>query len=260
MSLRSQDGVDGGAEDARLLDLRHRVERPHRRDRLGGADLENRPRGKDGLQLLDRAVRGKPAGLDDGHAVAVLGLVQVVRGDEDGDAGARQLVDQPPELPARQRIDTAGRLVEEHDRRLVENGAAEREPLAPAGRERAGERALAAAKTGHVEHEGAPRGEPIRVEPVDAAEERDVLIDGQLLVEREALRHVADAALDALGIAVDVDAADERRPGRGPQQAAQHADGGGLAGAVAAEEAEDLAGADVERHVVDGDEARRIGA
>ena len=49
-------------------------------------------------------------------------------------------------------------------------------------------------------------------------------------------------------------------PGRGPEQAAQHADGRGLAGAVAAEEPEDLAGADVERHVVDGDEARRIGA
>ena len=43
--------------------------------------------------------------------------------------------------------------------------------------------------------------------------------------------------------------------GRGPQQAAEHADRRGLAGAVAAEEAEDLAGADVERHVVDGDEA-----
>ena len=38
----------------------------------------------------------------------------------------------------------------------------------------------------------------------------DVLIDGQQLVEREALRHVADAPLDAFGIAADVDAADDR--------------------------------------------------
>ena len=105
------------------------------------------------LQLLHRAERGEPAGLDDGDAVAVLGFVQVVGGDEHRDAGARQVVDEPPELPARQRIDAAGRLVEEHDRRLVENGAAEREPLPPAGRQRAGQRALAAAQAGHVEHE-----------------------------------------------------------------------------------------------------------
>ena len=187
------------------------VERPHGRDGLGGADFENRPRGKDRLQLLDRAVRGEPAGLNDRDAVAVLRLVEVVRRDEDRDAGAGQIVDEPPELPARQRVHTAGRLVEEDDRRLVENRAAERKALAPAGRERAGQRVLATAKTGHVEHEGAPRGEPLAAQAVDAAEERDVLIDGQLLVEREALRHVADAALDAFGIAGDVDAADDAR-------------------------------------------------
>ena len=41
-------------------------------------------------------------------------------------------------------------------------------------------------------------GELRRVEAVDAAEEADVLIDGQQLVEREPLRHVADAPLDRL--------------------------------------------------------------
>ena len=47
----------------------------------------------------------------------------------------------------------------------------------------------------------APLGELRRAQPVDAAEERDVLVDGQQLVEREPLRHVADSALDAFGIA-----------------------------------------------------------
>ena len=55
-------------------------------------------------------------------------------------------------------------------------------------------------------------------------------------------------------IAADVDAVDERAAGRRRQQAAQHADRRGLAGAVAAEKAEDLAAPDVERHVVDGPE------
>ncbi len=43
-------------------------------------------------------------------------------------------------------------------------------------------------------------------------------------------------------------------PEVGAQQPAQHADGGGLAGAVAAEEPEDLAAADVERQLVHGHE------
>ena len=96
--------------------------------------------------------------------------------------------------------------------------------------------------------------EGVAVAVLDAAEEPDVLIDGQRLVEREALRHVADAALDCLGIARDVDAADDGRAGGRPQQTAQHADGGRLAGAVGAEKAEDLAGFDVERQLIDGRE------
>src|SRR5204862_742301 len=89
---------------------------------------------------------------------------------------------------------------------------------------------------------------------VHPAEEADVLVHGQVLVERETLRHVADAALDAFRIAPHVGAAYDGGARGGPQQSAQHADGGGLAGTVAAEEAEDLAGAHVERHVIDGHE------
>ena len=50
------------------------------------------------------------------------------------------------------------------------------------------------------------------VEAVDAAEERGCSRSTvSALVEREALRHVADAPLDAFGIAADVDAADRAR-------------------------------------------------
>ena len=96
------------------------------------------------LQLGAGAERRQLAGLDDGDAVAVLRLVEVVRGDEDGHAALREVADQVPEPPARHRIDAAGRLVEEHDRRLVQDGAAEGQPLPPAARQFAGERALAA--------------------------------------------------------------------------------------------------------------------
>ena len=61
---------------------------------------------------------------------------------------------------ARQRIDAAGRLVEKHDRRLVQNRAAEREPLPPAAGEIARQRVLAALEAGHLEHERAGAREP----------------------------------------------------------------------------------------------------
>ena len=49
------------------------------------------------------------------------------------------------------------------------------------------------------------------------------------------------------GSRADVHAADDSRPAGGFEEAAEHADGRGLAGAVRAEKAEDLAGFDVER-------------
>jgi hypothetical protein len=100
----------------------------------------------------------------------------------------------------------------------------------------------------------ATRGQLLAAQTVDPAEELDVLVHRQALVEREALRHVADAALDAFRVAPDVDAAHERGAGGRLQQAAQHPDGGRLAGAVAAQKAEDLSRLHVERHMVDGHE------
>src|SRR5262249_34481968 len=95
---------------------------------------------------------------------------------------------------------------------------------------------------------------PRAIETVDASEEADVLVDGEPLVERKPLRHVPDALLDALRIAADVDAADDRRSARRLQQSAQHANRRRLSRAVAAEESEDLASGDVERQAIDGGE------
>src|SRR5262249_7384394 len=198
--------------------------------------------------------RGGRGGVNEGDGVAALRLVEVVRRHEHGDAGLSERVDQPPELPARQRIDAAGGLVEKEDGGLVQDRASEREALPPAAGEIARERRLAARETGHLDHEPAPLGQLPCVEAVDAAEEADVLIDREQLVEREALRHVADAPLDAFRIARDVDAADRRGARRRHEQPAEHADRRRLAGAVAAEEAEDFAAVHVERHAVHRDE------
>src|SRR5581483_11338385 len=84
--------------------------------------------------------------------------------------------------------------------------------------------------------------------------EAHVLLDGEVVPQAGALRHVADAELHRLGIARDVEAQHRRGPRRRRQDAAEHADRGRLPRAVGSEEAPDLARADVERDAVDGDE------
>ena len=90
-----------------------------------------------------------------------------------------------------------------------------------------------------------------RVEAVHRGEEVEVLEDRQVFVEREPLRDVADAAADFLSGPGDVEAVHRGAPlGRG-EQAAEDPDEGGLARAVRAEQAEDLAAPDLQRDVVE---------
>ncbi len=93
---------------------------------------------------------------------------------------------------------------------------------------------------------------------VGAGEKIEVLAHAEIAVERELLRHVAEPAARGRWRAVEVEAVDARRAGGRPQQPAHHLEGGRFAGAVRAEQAEDLAALDRERDVVGGGESRRI--
>src|SRR4051812_11326854 len=97
-------------------------------------------------------------------------------------------------------------------------------------------------------------------EIVNAAVQPDILADGEVLVERELLAHVPDAAFDPLALGRDVVPRHASRPGARCEKAGENTDGRGLAGTVGAEESEDLTDADVERDVIDrgeGAEATR---
>jgi hypothetical protein len=71
--------VDGGAEDAGLLDFRHRVERTHRADGIVCPHFENRARLEDAFELVHRTVRGQSPCLDDRDPLTVFGLVEIMR-------------------------------------------------------------------------------------------------------------------------------------------------------------------------------------
>jgi hypothetical protein len=147
----------------------------------------------------------EPAQMHDRHTVAPFGLVEIVRRHEHGSAGSRQVVDETPELPARDRIHAAGGLIEKNDWRFVQECTAQSQPLTPSAAEIAGSLSLAAREARDFQHELPASLEAFAGNPVHPGPETDVLIDRQQFVEREPLRHVADAALDGLGIRANVD-------------------------------------------------------
>ncbi len=81
--------------------------------------------------------------MDDGDAVAVLCLVQVVGRDEHRRAILASSSMSRQKLRRDERIDAAGRLVQKDDGRFVQDGAPEAETLFPTTGERAGESRLA---------------------------------------------------------------------------------------------------------------------
>ena len=127
-------------------------------------------------------------------ARAALGFVEVRRRHQDGDALGQKLRQQLPELAARHRIDAGGRLVEHDHLRLVDQRAGQRELLLHAAGQLIGEPPAESRQLRHLEQAIAARVEVAHA--VDLREERDVLVDAEVAVEREALRQVADRAGD----------------------------------------------------------------
>ena len=202
-----------------------------------------------GDDLVDRAAGQQLAVGDVADAVAALGLVHVVGGDQHGQPVARQPVDLVPEFAPRLGVDAGRRLVEQQQLRLVHDAGGERQPLLPAAGQRAGELVAPRRQAKLLERAVDMLGD--RLQLVEPRHEFQVLGDRQILVERELLRHVADFALDLQALGPDIVAEHRALALVGRQQAAQHADGRRLARAVRAEEADDLALGDRHRDMVD---------
>src|SRR5262245_1269915 len=85
---------------------------------------------------------------------------------------------------------------------------------------------------------------------VELSVEFEILSDGQFVVEGESLRHVADVAACLHVVRPHRIAEQLRSSAGGRQKTGQHFHSGRLAGAVRAEEAENLATTDAEAHMV----------
>ena len=158
-----------------------------------------------------------------------------------------------PQKFRRETGSTGRGFVEEDEARRMDEGAGEGEALAVAAGQRARELALASREVGELDHPRYADGPLGSRDLVDPSVEDQVLHHGHIVVEGELLGHVPDHGLDALGVAGEVDAEHGAPALARLENAAQHAEGGGLPGSVGPEEAVELTGADLEIQVVDGD-------
>ena len=195
-------------------------------------------------------------GADDADAVAQrLDLGEDVAGQQHGRAVLGDPVDLAVEHLLHERVEAAGRLVEEVQLGRGREGGDERDLLPVALRvraallarielERLAEPLLARAVVGLVGR-AAPQ----------AAEQVDRLAAGEVRPDRDVARHVRDATVQCGGLGPRVAAEERRLASRRTGQPQQDAERGGLPGAVRSEEAVDLAGVDREVESVEGDGA-----
>ncbi len=239
--------VQDVAEGDHLLDAGQRFELLHQ---LVHPPAGNGPGGQPGGgdHLLGRAGGEQFTVGEIGQAMAALGFIHVVGADQRGDPLGGQGVDIVPEIAARLRIDPRRRFVEQQQLRIVQQAGGKRQALLPAAGQGAGELAGEAPEPHALER--LLDDFPTLLHAVNARHEIEIFADAEILVQTEALCHVADVRLDFVGLGEDVVAETGAAPGIGAQQPAEHADEGRLAAAVRTEKPVNLPALDLQGEVL----------
>ena len=180
----------------------------------------------------------------------------VVGGHHHGGAGAVDPVEQLHDAHRGGGVEVAGRLVGDQDHRPVDEGPGHRDALLLAARELVGQPVGLGVEAHLLEGLGHQGTDLLGRVPGDLHRERDVLGHGLRLQQPEVLEDGADLAPQPghlpAGEPVDLLAGDVDAARRGPGLAQDQAQGRGLAGAGAADQEDELALLDVDRHVVEG--------
>ena len=217
-----------------------------------GVDGDDRV-GLDGILESGGRVEGEDlAVVHDGHPVAQLvGLFHVVGGQEDRLALAVEALEDLPQGEAALGVEPGRGLVEEQDRRPMQDGAGDHEPLSHAARQRVDGCLPPLRQLEHVEQEvgGGPGFLARHAEEATVVEE--VLPHVQGAVQRVLLRHHADHLLRQRRVGDDVDPRHVGLAARRDHPGGEHPGRGRLARSVRAEEPEDLAGPDGQVEGVD---------
>jgi len=193
------------------------------------------------------AGRDDPSFSQDREAVGeLLDLVQIVRGQEDGLAKTAQRADRLPGAAPRAGVEAGRRLVEEDQLRVADQRETEIEPPALAAGEPPRTRVALLLEPDQLDH--LVDGARMLVVPGELAQ---LLRDGEVLVHGRGLEHNADPSSPAEAGCLGVRPEHLDLAGIPPTVALEDLDGRRLAGSVRSEQAENLAGADLEVDALD---------
>ena len=183
-----------------------------------------------GLQRLRGVLDDDLAVVHDRDPVAVLGLVHVVRGHEDGDLGALpEVVQVVPDRRPGLRVQADRGLVEEQHLRRVHQAAGDLEPALHAAGELHDDVGAAVGQRHHLQDLVDPALGVGAAQPVEVGVEPEVLLGGQLQVQGLLLEDQPDPAAHLVALGDDVEPGDPGGAGRRVADGAEHLDGRGLA-------------------------------
>ncbi len=161
-----------------------------------------------------------------------------VRGEEDGGAAGDHALKHGFESAGGDGVDTFEGLVEEEDFGAVDDGGGEGEFFLHAVGEVGDEFFCFAGEAHELEQFGGAGGSGGGVEAVHAADEAEVFSCSEAAEEGEAFGDDADLPLDFDGVGDGVEAEDLDAAGGRGEEAGEHLDGRGFAGAAGAEDGE----------------------
>src|SRR5882762_9040090 len=154
------------------------------------------------------AVGDEFAVVDVGNVAAAFGFVHVVRGNKKSDALPGKLEKKIPELAARDGVDAGGRFVEKKELRFMKHRAAEGQALLPSAGELRGQTVQVGAEAVDLNDFFDAALQARGFEAVNSPIELQVFRDGEVVIQTEVLRHVADAFPYGFGVRANVDAFD----------------------------------------------------
>jgi hypothetical protein len=152
------------------------------------------------------------------------------------------------------RVHAHGGLVQEQQPRLVDQPGGDVDPALHATGEGLHPLVRTLAQGNDAQHIPHTLLELPALQAVHAPEEVEVGPGAERRVEGQLLRHQPVDLFDAVQVGADIITTHPRRARRGRQEARQHGDEGGLAGAIGTQQAKDLALLDGKADAFDGDQ------
>src|SRR5215469_8489124 len=210
--------------------------------RLGAGDLDERLRPALLLQLARCAHGHDLTFVHDGYAIAQpLGFFDVVRGQQHGATLAFHFLNEAVNLQADLRIESRGRLIEEQELRVIDQRQSQSQALLLA----AGKRLVSG---GPFVPQLQPFQELLRAQAagVERGEQLHGLLHADFRRQVGGLQADADAVFELLLLAIGIEAQNPSVSAAARSQAFKNLHRAGFAGAIGAEQAEDLARADLE--------------